>query len=45
MAMSFAIAGSKINGMRINDPDVVNKSFPEFWEKLKEIGLSVKEVA
>lgn len=44
MAMSFAVAGSKINGMQINDPDVVNKSFPEFWEKLKEIGLSVKEV-
>ena len=45
MAMSFAVAGSKINGMQINDPAVVNKSFPEFWEKLNEIGLSVKEVS
>lgn len=43
MAMAFAVAGSKIDGMQINDPDVVNKSFPDFWKKLKEIGISVKE--
>lgn len=40
-AMSFAVAGAKIQGMIINDPDVVNKTFPEFWEKLEQIGMEV----
>ena len=39
MAMSFAMAGAKIEGMKINDPDVVKKTFPEYWEKLKTIGV------
>jgi 3-phosphoshikimate 1-carboxyvinyltransferase len=43
MAMAFAVAGSKINGLQINDSDVVNKSFPNFWKKLEELGISVKE--
>lgn len=37
MAMAFAVAGSNIEGIQINDPEVVNKSFPDFWEKLKEL--------
>ena len=32
MAMAFAIAGTKIPGILINNPEVVSKSFPEFWE-------------
>jgi len=44
-AMSFAVAGAKIQGMIINDPDVVNKTFPKFWDKLKELGIDIKEVA
>lgn len=39
MAMSFAIAGLKIKGLKIRNPSVVTKSFPEFWnvfEKLYE---------
>ncbi len=39
MAMSFAIAGSKLSGMRINDSEVVSKTFPDFWEKLEQIGV------
>ena len=41
MAMAFAIAGAKLEGMKINDPDVVNKTFPEFWDKLEEIGMEI----
>jgi len=41
-AMSFAIAGTKIDGIKINDPDVVNKTFPAFWEKLQEIGIRIE---
>lgn len=39
MAMSFAIAGTKQKGMKINNPEVVSKTFPDFWNRLKEIGV------
>jgi len=42
MAMAFAVAGAKLEGVQINDPDVVNKTFPEFWDKLASIGVNVK---
>ena len=42
MAMSFAVAGTKLPGMGIQNPSVVSKTFPGFWEKLQEIGVGVK---
>lgn len=44
MAMSFAIAGAKLSGIEINDPDVVNKTFPDFWKILNSIGVKTKLV-
>lgn len=41
-AMSFAIAGAKLHDMKINNPDVVNKTFPDFWEKLEELGVTIE---
>lgn len=41
MAMAFAIAGIRIPGVVINDPEVVNKSFPGFWETLGKIGVKM----
>ena len=32
MAMSFAVAGLRVPGVRIVNPDCVAKSFPTFWE-------------
>jgi 3-phosphoshikimate 1-carboxyvinyltransferase len=32
MAMSFAVAGLRVPGMRIRDERCVEKSFPRFWE-------------
>jgi 3-phosphoshikimate 1-carboxyvinyltransferase len=32
MAMSFAVAGLKIQGVRIENESCVSKSFPDFWE-------------
>ena len=32
MAMAFAIAGDKVPGIKICNPEVVSKSFPEFWK-------------
>ena len=37
MAMSFAISGLNISGIRIKNPSCVNKSFPDFWENFKEM--------
>lgn len=45
MAMSFAVAGSLLSGVRINNPDVVNKTFPDFWEKLYSIGVKNTKVS
>ncbi|MBX3473634.1 MAG: 3-phosphoshikimate 1-carboxyvinyltransferase [Planctomycetes bacterium] len=37
MAMSFALAGLKLRGVRVEHPDVVSKSFPTFWEYLARL--------
>jgi 3-phosphoshikimate 1-carboxyvinyltransferase len=42
MAMAFAIAGAKIPYMQIESPEVVSKSFPEFWQKLGETGIKTQ---
>ncbi len=41
MAMSFALIGLKV-GIKIKNPECVAKSFPNFWEKLNEIGVKTK---
>src|SRR3989344_1994251 len=42
MAMSFAVAGLR-TGVKIRNPECINKSFPQFLDKLKEIGAEIKE--
>ena len=37
LAMSFAIAGLVIHGVKIKGERCVDKSFPEFWEKLQKL--------
>jgi 3-phosphoshikimate 1-carboxyvinyltransferase len=37
IAMSFAVLGLVVPGIKIKDPDCVKKSFPGFWEELKKI--------
>lgn len=44
MAMSFAIAGVVLDGMVINNPEVVTKTFPDFWKMLEEIGVKHEEI-
>ena len=41
MAMAFAPLALKINGIKINNPEVVSKSYPRFWEHLKLCGYSL----
>jgi len=42
MAMAFAIAGTRVNDLQIESPETVKKSFPEFWNKLEEIGVQLE---
>jgi 3-phosphoshikimate 1-carboxyvinyltransferase len=35
MAMSFAVAGLRIPGVAINDPECVAKTFPDFFARFK----------
>jgi 3-phosphoshikimate 1-carboxyvinyltransferase len=37
IAMSFAIAGLAVPGMKIGNADCVKKSFPAFWEELEKL--------
>jgi 3-phosphoshikimate 1-carboxyvinyltransferase len=45
MAMSFALLGALSCGVAIHEPQVVTKSFPDFWQRLKNLGFSVREIA
>jgi 3-phosphoshikimate 1-carboxyvinyltransferase len=36
MAMSLALAGLRVPGIRIEDPACVGKTFPDYWQRLAE---------
>lgn len=38
MAMAFAVAGTYLPEIIIRNPEVVNKTFPSFWEVLRNLG-------
>ena len=42
MAMAFAVAGTALEGMEINEPDVVSKTYPHFWDALVSIGVELE---
>ncbi len=37
MAMSFAVLGLVVDGIRIKGPDCVKKSFPGFWQEMEKL--------
>ena len=39
IAMSFALAGLKIGGITILDPDCVGKTYPGYWDALRSLGV------
>ncbi len=39
IAMSFALAGLKIGRITIKDPDCVAKTYPGYWETLRQLGI------
>ena len=44
MAMAFAPAAIKLPGLVIEDPEVVHKSYPRFWDDLKSVGFSIRDI-
>src|SRR6185312_2009162 len=42
MAMSFAPLALSCNNIEIENPTVVEKSFPHFWDELKKIGFTIQ---
>ena len=41
MALSFAPAAIKLPGIKINDPNVVTKSYPNFWNDMRNVGFII----
>ena len=41
MAMAFAPAGLRMKEIRIHHPQVVSKSYPQYWEHLKAAGFRI----
>jgi 3-phosphoshikimate 1-carboxyvinyltransferase len=44
MAMSFTPAALLFPGLIIEDPDVVNKSYPGFWGDLQHVGFRIDQL-
>ena len=42
IAMSFALAGLKIGGVVILDPDCVGKTYPGYWDALASLGVALE---
>ncbi len=43
--MSFALAGLKLGGITIHDPDCVGKTYPGYWDALASLGVSIEAAA
>ncbi len=44
IAMSFALAGLKIGGIIILDPECTNKTYPGYWDMLAGLGVKLDAV-
>ena len=44
MAMSFAPLAIKLGEIRINNPEVVSKSYPHYWDDLRKAGFYIQQV-
>jgi 3-phosphoshikimate 1-carboxyvinyltransferase len=41
IAMSFALAGLRVGGIEILDPDCVGKTYPGYWDALRSLGVAI----
>ena len=42
IAMAFSLAGLKITGITILDPDCVGKTYPGYWDALESLGVEME---
>ncbi len=43
IAMSFAVAGLRMDGLNFDDKSVVTKSFPDFWQRWERLQKALKQ--
>lgn len=43
MAMAFAPCALRLGGIAIHNPEVVSKSYPSYWQALREAGFNIAE--
>lgn len=43
MAMAFAPIALRVNNLKIREPEVVSKSYPHYWDNLKQVGFIITE--
>ncbi len=43
IAMCFSVLGLKVPGIRIKNPSCVSKTFPNFYDKLKQLGAEIRD--
>ena len=44
MAMSFAPLASTLGEIKIKDPGVVRKSFPDYWKQVEKLGVEILKI-
>lgn len=44
MAMAFAPAALRCGALLVNNPQVVSKSYPKYWEDLEAVGFEIEEI-
>jgi 3-phosphoshikimate 1-carboxyvinyltransferase len=44
MALAFAPAAMAFPAIIINDPQVITKSYPQYWDDLKNVGFIINEI-
>ena len=44
MAMAFAPAALRLGAIRVNNPEVVSKSYPRYWDDLRSVGFQIRTI-
>ena len=44
MALAFAPLSMKTDGLRINNPGVVTKSYPQYWNDLRRVDFDIRQL-
>ena len=44
MAMAFAPAALRLGSIRVNNPEVVTKSYPRYWDDLRSVGFQIQTI-